>query len=133
MKTTDFLNKFVNSLEFDAFLTYGTGYNPAFEEFSKVHFLWETYLVEIQADFIEEPTQLHYICDRVNRTIIGPYPLTVREFTYAVFVSSLLMYVDPTVELSLGYTKTILSFPHPGIDLKDEYNLFEGCVKDFTG
>jgi hypothetical protein len=132
MKTIDFLNRFIHSPEFDKFLTYSSGYDSDSESFPMIHFVWETYLIESQIDFIEEPSQLHYVSDKANRILIGPRPLIAAEYAYAVFVSSLLMYSDPTVELSLAYTRAILLFQHPGVDLMDTYAELESTVKQFT-
>lgn len=129
--TTEFLNTFVYSPKFDEFLTYSEGYNPSPEEFVTVHFLWETFLKESQFTFIEKPTQLYYVCDHKTQAIIGPHPLTLREFVYAVFVSSLLMFKAPTAELSLQFTKLVTSNPPPGIDLTPVFSDFEQTVKAF--
>lgn len=132
MNTTDFLNKFVNSSSFDKFLTYDQGYDPDPEGFAWVHFLWETYLKETQITFVENPHQVHYVCDRQTRSIIGPYPLTIPEYVYAVFVSSLLMFTVTTVELSLDYTRAIVSNGPTGCELViPVFKDFEYTVRAF--
>lgn len=99
MTTKQVITEFVTSPEFNQFFGFND-YKPEFSEYPNIHWYFKTFLDDTRIRFIEVPQQAYYLVDPLTFTVRGALPLTSRELVYFVFVSSLLYYREPELNVS---------------------------------
>lgn len=112
METIDFLNTYADHPELKELI---------FQEFAKslsqdyltVYWFKQTYLAEYLLMYQTQTSADKIIADRNQFKLLGYPILSKMDCVYMVFVSTLVYYVNPSLDLSLSLTKTICSKQFP--------------------
>lgn len=104
MLTETFLNKVVT----DNIVSELLFSQPDFKEAEWINYVHHCFVREHLLEYESKPIT-HYQVDIEHRTIFGLLPMSIKEFAIYVVYATLILYINPSIEVSFDYVRLVLN------------------------